>query len=146
MPAFENSTLVNATREVVFDALSDLRGELAWNPKVEVMEKITDGPVGLGTQFRAKWKLSRLLTTECVRFDRANGWTYVNDGPIEVRLDIDLVGAPGGTIVRARFEPHPRGILAHLMYPFFLIAIRREEKQNAALYKGWIESGAVPAP
>jgi hypothetical protein len=142
MPIIENSTLVRAPRDVVFDALSDLRGELAWNPKVEIMEKITDGPVGLGTQFRAKWKLSQVLTAECVRFDRPNGWTYVNGGPIEVRLDADLADAPGGTVVRARFEPHPRGSLAHLMYPFFLVAIRREEKQNTAHYKAWIESGA----
>lgn len=48
MPIIENSTVVSAPREEVFDALVDLRGELVWNPKVELMEKITDGPVGLG--------------------------------------------------------------------------------------------------
>lgn len=146
MPTFENTTFIRAPREAVFDALSDLRGELVWNPKVELMEKITDGAVGLGTRFRAKWKLSQVLTAECVRFDRPDGWTYVNGGPIEVRLDADLVDAPDGTLVRTRFEPHPHGPAARLKYPLFLLAIRREEKQNAMHYKAWIESGAEPAP
>lgn len=46
MPIIGNSTVVSAPREEVFDALVDLRGELMWNPKVELMEKITDGPAG----------------------------------------------------------------------------------------------------
>lgn len=48
-------------------------------------------------------------------------------------------------MVRTRFEPRPRGVVAHLMYPVFLIAIRREEKQNSAHYKAWDGSGAVTA-
>ncbi len=49
-------------RPSMFDYLADPRNELEWNPKVEVMEKITDGPVGLGTKFRAKWTKSKLVT------------------------------------------------------------------------------------
>ncbi len=52
-----NDFVVDCTAEQAFEFLSDLRNELKWNPaECESVEKITDGPVGLGTRFRAKWK------------------------------------------------------------------------------------------
>jgi hypothetical protein len=47
-----------AAAEDVFAFTSDMRNELKWNPDVQDMHKVTDGPVGLGTPFAAKWKQS----------------------------------------------------------------------------------------
>lgn len=59
MAVIENSVAIRRSRSEVFDYLSDPRNELHWNPKVQLMEKLTDGPIGVGTKFRAKWSKSK---------------------------------------------------------------------------------------
>jgi hypothetical protein len=54
-----NSVDIRCGPEDVFDYLSDHRSELEWNPGIESIDKITDGPVGLGTKYRAEWKSAR---------------------------------------------------------------------------------------
>lgn len=51
-----NSVEIRCSPEDAFDYLSDHRSELEWNPGIESIDKLTDGPVGLGTKYRAKWK------------------------------------------------------------------------------------------
>jgi len=83
MAVIRNSVVLRCSPEVVFDYLSDHRAELDWNPKCEVMEKLTDGPVGLGTKYRAKWKSSPYVELETMAFDRPRSWTMHNGGPID---------------------------------------------------------------
>jgi deazaflavin-dependent oxidoreductase (nitroreductase family) len=47
--AYRTETVIRRAPEDVFDYCSDLRSELQWNPKVKYIEKLTDGPVGVGT-------------------------------------------------------------------------------------------------
>ena len=81
---------IERPREVVFDVVSDPRSELDWNPKVRVMEKLTEGKIGRGSRFRAKWAKSPVVELEILRFDRPEGWAYRNSGAIAVDLDITL--------------------------------------------------------
>jgi len=90
MAVIQNTTLIERGPEEVFDYLVDLRNELEWNPGVESMEKLTDGPLGVGTKYLAKWKQSRLLEVECTRFDRPREWVYVNGGPVAVTFTAHL--------------------------------------------------------
>ncbi len=129
MPVIKNSVILRCSPEVAFDYLSDLRAELEWNPRCQGMEKLTEGPVGLGTRYRAKWKSSPYVELETVAFDRPHGWTMHNGGPIEVRFTCRLEPASEGTRLDASFEPTPHGWF-RLIYPIFLIIIRREEKTN----------------
>ena len=47
------------------------RAELEWNPRCRAMEKLTDGPVGVGTRYRAKWKGSPHVELEtCLPIER----------------------------------------------------------------------------
>jgi hypothetical protein len=139
MTVIENSVVIRAERAAVFDRLSDPRSELQWNPKVEQMEPIGDGPLGVGSEFRAKWKLSKPLTLTITRFDRPSGWSYTNDGPITVDLDIRLEDHPEGTLLHSRFDATAHGA-ARLFFPLFLVMIRKEEKQNMQHLKAWLES------
>ena len=88
----ENSVLIRRPIEEVFEYLTDLRNELSWNPQCRSMEKVGDGPVGLGTTFRAKWKQSPLIEVVCTAFDRPRSWQYTNGGPIAVVLESDQLG------------------------------------------------------
>ena len=107
MPVITNSVVLPCSPEMVFDYLSDLRAELEWNPACEVMEKLTDGPVGLGTRYRAKWKGSPYVELETVGFDRPLSWSMHNDGPIEVSFTCRLEPFAEGTRLHAEFTPTP---------------------------------------
>ena len=143
MTKIRNEVLVRRAPSEVFDELSDPRSELQWNPKVERMVKLDDAPIGVGSRFRAKWKLSKELTLTVTRYERPFGWAYTNDGPIVVDFDIDLHEHPDGTLLHATFDASPKGV-GWLFFPIFIVAIRREEKQNMGHLKRWLERH-VPA-
>ena len=69
--AYRTETVIRRSPEEVFDFCSDLRSELRWNPKAKYVEKLTDGPVGVGTRYRARWANSGPTTVEVVQFDQA---------------------------------------------------------------------------
>ncbi len=131
MGVIRNSVVIRCTAEEAFDYLSDHRAELEWNPKCQVMEKITDGPVGLGTRYRAKWRSSPYVEVETTQFQRPQTWTVHNGGPIEVTLTCRLEPIREGTRLHAEFEPRPHGWF-RLIFPLFLLFIRREERANMA--------------
>jgi hypothetical protein len=139
MAVIENTVEIERTPDVVFDYLVDLRNELKWNPDVQSMEKITEGPIGVGTQFRAKWKQSGLLIVECTKFDRPRSWTYRNGGPVSVDLDATVSPAGAGSRVVTRFDAHPHGWFS-LVFPVFLLIMRRAEKRNGLSYKRALET------
>jgi Polyketide cyclase / dehydrase and lipid transport len=140
LTVIRNSVVIRAPKADVFDRLADPRSELEWNPKVEQMELVGDEPVSVGSRFRAKWKLSQPLNLAVTRFDRPGGWSTETDGPITVNLDVDLEDHPDGTKLRTAFDAAPHG-KGWLFFPVFLLLIRREEKQNMAHIKAWLEAG-----
>lgn len=144
MTVLRNSVVIRCTPEEAFDYLSDHRAELEWNPRCQVMEKITEGPVGVGTKYRAKWKNSPYVELVTVHFDRPHTWTMHNGGAIEVTFTCRLEPVPEGTRLHAEFEPRPHGWF-RLIFPLFLFAIRREEKANMTYLREALER-RVQAP
>jgi Polyketide cyclase / dehydrase and lipid transport len=129
MAVISNSVVIRCTPEQAFGYLSDLRNELEWNPACERMEKLTDGPIGPGTRFRAKWKLSSVVELEILEHDRPNGWTAHNGGPLEVTMTIRIDRVPDGTRLSTRFDARPHGFL-RLIFPILLRKLRADEKAN----------------
>jgi hypothetical protein len=129
MTVIRNSVVIGCTPEEAFDYLSDHRSELDWNPKCEAMEKVTEGPVGMGTRYRAKWQSSPYVELETVRYERPRSWTMHNGGPIEVTFTCTLEPVREGTKLQADFQPRPHGWF-RLIFPLFVLMIRREEKAN----------------
>lgn len=141
MPVIRNSVILHCSPEDAFDYLSDPRAELEWNPKCETMEKLTEGAVGVGTRYRAKWKSSPYVELEILAFERPHSWTMHDGGPIEVRFTCQVESAPQGTRLHATFEPTPHGWF-RLIFPIFLIVIRREERANMTLLRDSAERWA----
>jgi len=129
MATIRNSVEVECPRELAFAYLSDHRHELEWNPACQQMEKLTDGPVGLGTRFRGKWKGGPVVELEIVAFDPPRSWTTHNGGPVEVDLTCRLETTPTGTLLTTAFAAQPRGWF-RLVFPVFLVMIRRQERAN----------------
>lgn len=127
MAVIRNSVVLRCTPETAFDYLSDPRSELEWSPQCEAMEKMTDGPVGVGTVYRAKWKGSPPVELEIVHFDRPHTWTGHSRGGIEVIFTGTLEAVPEGTRFRADFRPRAHGWY-RLIFPLFLVMVRRGER------------------
>jgi uncharacterized protein YndB with AHSA1/START domain len=134
-----NSVEIARPVEEVFDYLSDQSNELNWNPSVESMEKLTDGPVRVGTRYRAKWRGAPTIMTECTRYDRPHGWTYRNGGPIAVTFNADLAPTATGTALCVRFDARPQGWF-RLVFPLFLLVIRKQERENMRCIKRVLEA------
>lgn len=141
MTVIENTVHIDRPAEAVFDYLVDLRNELEWNPGTESMEKITEGPIGVGTRYLAKWKQSKQLQVECTEYERPRRWTYVNGGPVSVRLSIQLKPDGIGTQLHSTFDAHPNGLF-RLLFPVFIKIMKRQERQNMANLKAALEQAA----
>jgi uncharacterized protein YndB with AHSA1/START domain len=124
----ENTVDIARGLEATFDYLSDMRNEIQWNPDCMSVEKLTDGPVGVGTRFRAKWKQGPEIETECTIYDRPHTWRYENGGPISLVLTITLAPTPtGGTRMTSHGEWTPHGWF-RLVFPMFIRVMRRAER------------------
>ena len=138
MAVIKNSVRIDCTMEQAFEYLSDHRNELEWNPGIETIEKITDGPVGLGTRFRAKWKSSPSLELEIVEYEPPHRWTSHNGGPLETTVRFRLEPADGGTVLYVEFEAVPHGFF-RLIFPIFLARLRRQERANMTYLREALE-------
>jgi len=133
MPSvIENGTEIGRTPEDVFDYLADQGNELQWNPDCVSMEKLTDGPIGRGTRFRAKWKQGPVVETTCTAFERPTMWRYENGGPVSVILTVTLEPAENGrTKMTSHGEWTPHGLF-RFVFPLFIRVMRRAEREVIA--------------
>ena len=60
--------------EVVFDYCSDYSHEPEWNIRMKHVQKLSPGPVGVGTRYEMELVPGRTITSECVSFDRPRAW------------------------------------------------------------------------
>lgn len=129
MTVIRNTAMIRCTPELAFDYLSDLRNETEWNPTVESVEKLTEGPVGVGTRFRAKWKGGPAVEVETVRYERPTGWENHNGGPIRVVFIATIQPVDEGSQLTVDFDARPQGWF-RLVFPLFLVKLRRDERAN----------------
>ena len=74
MARVSGEILINRPVEQVFDYAADQRNEPIYNPRMLRSEKVTDGPIGVGTRFRATARSGRRLVEmliEITEYDRA---------------------------------------------------------------------------
>jgi len=138
-----NSVAIRCTPEEAFDYLSDHRNELEWNPGIESIDKLTDSPVGLGTKYVAKWKSApKAVEVETIAYDWPHGWSVHNTGSVEVTVTVRLQPTATGTRLSSDFEAQPHGFF-RLIFPLFLIKIRKEEAANMTHLKAALERRAA---
>ena len=142
MAVIKNSVWIERPVEEVFDYAVDMRNEREFNPDLQSIEKVTDGPVGVGTTYLAKWKQSQQIEVRCTGYDRPREWVYVNGGPVSVTLHIKVEPERGGTRLVSRFDAHPNGWFV-LVFPVFLMIMRRAEKGVGLNLKKALEGGAA---
>ena len=141
--AYRTETVIRRSPEAVFDYCSDLRSELQWNPQVKYIEKVTDGPVGVGTRYRARWANSGPTTVEVVVFDRPRSWeTTTTARGVRIRFQGTVTDAGPGARYTASLELQPEGP-ARLVAPLALLAMRRQDRKNMRRVREALESSTV---
>lgn len=141
--AYRTETVIRRSPEEVFDFCSDLRSELQWNPKAKYVEKLTHGPVGVGTRYRARWSNSGPTTVEVVAFDRPRSWeTGTRARGMVIRFRGTVTDAAPGARYTASLELQPQGV-AWLVAPLALLAMRRQDQQHMHRIRQALESSAM---
>jgi uncharacterized protein YndB with AHSA1/START domain len=140
VPLLRHSQAIKRRIDDVFDAVVDGGAFASWNPTVRASRRLTDGPVGNGTQF--EWDLRGFgkVVQELQEFDR----------PRQVRIVPHIKTLEGGhrfrftaqgdtTRVEHELEMRPKGI-AKLMAPLMGIIGRRNLKATAAALQQHLEA------
>src|ERR1039458_10713235 len=72
MAQIEGEIIIGRPSEVVFDFVADERNEPSFNPRMVRAERVSGGPIGAGTRFRAATKsMGRVLEMTSSTRDRS---------------------------------------------------------------------------
>jgi hypothetical protein len=118
--------------EVVFATVADQTLEPSYNPRMLRSEKVTPGPVGAGTRFRAVARMAGRdlpMTVETMDFRPPHhlGVLSAVDGTV-IDGTIDFAPCPSGTRMSWDWEVHQAGS-ARALAPLVLFLGRRQERR-----------------
>jgi hypothetical protein len=134
MAHIEGEIVIKRPVDEVFDFVADERNEPRYNPRMLRAEKVSDGPIGEGTQFRAETATRRgsaEMAIEITRYERPSrleSSTRLSNMDIAGTLTFDPV--PEGTRMQWVWDVRPRGVLK-LMDP---IISRMGERQERTIW------------
>ena len=132
--------------DMVFGYCSDHTHEIEWNPAMRRVAKITDGPVGAGTQYEMEFLPGRPIVAECVRFDPPTCWTVAGSGNgLRSWFTGRVTPVPAGARLEFRMEIEPRGLLRAAL-PLLRRRMPRDLARDIAIIKARLEGPAEPRP
>jgi hypothetical protein len=141
----EQAADIQRSPDEVFDYCTDLGREPEWNPRTRRIEKLTEGPIGLGTRFEGEWIKGDPMTIEFVRFQRPTTWASVGRSrQLLATSEGQVFATPGGARLVLRMQLQPQGPLRFLM-PMLGPIMRRREAGNLRAIKTALELGHLPA-
>jgi uncharacterized protein YndB with AHSA1/START domain len=138
--------VIDRAVEDVFDCVADERNEPMYNAQMRLAEKISDGPIGVGTQYRAEVvsggrPVSMVIeVTEYERPGRLASVTTMSSMDIAYTLTFEPVRE--GTRLRWAGEIEPHGMLK-LMGPLVAWMGRRQELRIWAGLKVLLEGNVA---
>ena len=131
MAHIEGDIVIKRPVDEVFDFVADERNEPRYNPRMLRAEKVTDGPIGEGTQFRAETATRRgsaEMAIEITRYERPSRlesstrlFEHGHRGSPDVR------SGSGGNADAVGLDVRPRGVLK-LMGPIISRMGERQEQ------------------
>lgn len=145
MTRIAGDLIINRAVEEVFDFVADERNEPRYNPRMLCAEKISPGPIGVGTSFHAETATRRgsaEMTIEVTAYERPRrlaSSSHVGTMDIHGTLAFDPV--PEGTRMHWEWHVMPRGLLK-LMSPLIGRMGRRQEERIWASLKRFLEARA----
>ena len=131
MAQIEGEITIGRPVEEVFDFVADERNEPRFNRRMRRVEKISDGPIGAGTRFRAEITRMRRTVEMTIEFTgyerpwRLASSTHMSTMDIDGALTFEPV--PEGTRMSWSWEVETPGALK-LIAPIVLRMGKREEQ------------------
>ena len=115
MGGISGELVINRPVEEVFDFIADERNEPRYNPRMLCADKLSPGPIGLGTRFSAQMTSRRRpveLTIELIGFDRPRRLASLTRlTTMEIRGTLTFDPVPEVTQMRWAWILQPRGLL-----------------------------------
>ena len=141
----ECSTQVARPREEVFDYLTNVDKLPSWQSGVTEATRITQGPIGVGTQFRQNarvgpWKLDILCTVTDVKANERYAFSARSTGPLDCDVAFDLQPVAGGTRLTVNGGAQIKG-LWRLLSPMLAMGLRKETRQEIETLRLIVEAG-----
>ena len=138
----DSSVLIQRDPAEVFSYIADSRNQARYVSLVESVEKVTDGPIGPGTQFRAHMhptpSTSWVALGQIVDFEPNRRLTFRVVSVRDPNLDIfTFTPADGGTLLNHRFESAISFNLALIGSAFRIPHAKRQ--MVATSQAGWIK-------
>jgi uncharacterized protein YndB with AHSA1/START domain len=130
---------IRRSPEVVFDYASDPAHEPDWNIRMKSLEKLIDGPLGVGARYRMEFTQGPPAISECAWFDRPSRWELVGGSKIirsSFRGQVEPIGE--GSHLVLRMEIRLRGPLG-LALPLVRHRMQRELGRDIATIKAKLE-------
>jgi carbon monoxide dehydrogenase subunit G len=149
MARIEGEVVINRPVEEVFDFVADERNEPRFNQRMLRAEKLSPGPVGLGSRFRAVMQSGPRPVQVTIEFTgyqrprRLASTSRLSTMDIEGTLTFDPVAA--GTRMRWSWRMRPRGLLK-LLTPVVARIGRRQEENIWTSLKHLLEGQEAPSP
>jgi hypothetical protein len=132
--------------EAVFGYCSDHTNEIAWNPAMRRVAKITEGPIGVGTRYEMEFLPGRPMVAECVGFDPPTSWAVVGSANgMSSSFSGRVTPVPAGARLGLRMEIETRGLVRAAL-PLLRRRMRRDLGRDIALIKDRLEERAESRP
>jgi uncharacterized protein YndB with AHSA1/START domain len=149
MARIEGEIVIGRPVEEVFDFVADERNEPRYNPRMLRAEKITPGPIGTGTRFRAEMRGRRRpveMTVEFTEYERPRRLALTAHlSAMEIRGGLTFEPVPEGTRMRWQWSLEPHGLL-RVLSPLIVRMGRRQEQTIWSNLKELLEAGDSSPP
>lgn len=135
----ENAIEISRSPQEVFDYMTDITKEVEWNPRTRGVEKLTPGPIGLGTRFGAEWIKGNRTIVEYVAFERPTAWASIaRSRRLDAKGEGRISPTERGSRVVVSAKLRPKGLLA-LLLPLMRRTMHEREAQNLGRVKAVLE-------
>ena len=146
MAGFSATAVIDRPVEAVFDFLADGRNDRKLSPRVQQIEKTTEGPVGVGTVFESTVKDAGMTSTrafELTQFERPTKirWTERTKNAITVpNGGYDLAAEGDGKTSMTIFNEFQGNGLGKLLLPLAALGTKRDAPGFAERIKAAVEA------
>ncbi len=130
---------VKCSPEVVFDYCSDLSHEPEWNPMMKRSEKVSEGPIGVGSRFATEFAKGSQMVIEYTNYERPEEWASVGDSAaLKASGSGRVVPGPDASHLIMRMELEPHGLRA-MATPFLRRRLQAMYQRDVNTIKALLE-------
>jgi hypothetical protein len=143
-PAFSDKTTIDRPITEVFEFISDLRNGPKMNEDILNVEKLTDGPIGVGSKFK-ETKVIRGRNTEAmievVQYEATTAFSAQSEvNGLKVTYHYQLSEGNNGTIVKFHCEVKTSGLIMSITKPLIIKILKKEDGDHLTYIRRVLES------